>query len=67
MGMGGIVDAKKLHQSVTVFRLAAVEAGKEDVVEVLQKILDKILANPYRAGVELEDADMVQKWNALSE
>lgn len=63
--MGGSIDAKKLHQSVTCFRKAAVEAGMESEANLFQKILEHIHARPYGSGAEFEDPDMVSQWDSL--
>eukprot|EP00927_Polykrikos_kofoidii_P009534 TRINITY_DN13977_c0_g1_i2.p1 TRINITY_DN13977_c0_g1~~TRINITY_DN13977_c0_g1_i2.p1 ORF type:complete len:164 (-),score=33.22 TRINITY_DN13977_c0_g1_i2:88-579(-) len=60
--MGGTVDAKKLHQSVTVFHLAALEAEMQDTADLLSNILEKIKACPYADGVERLDPLMMAKW-----
>lgn len=40
------VDARKLHQSVTVFRRAAALAGDEAALSVLTGLLDGIQTHP---------------------
>lgn len=63
--MGGSVDAKKLHQSVTVFHLAAKEAGMEETESLLHKILEQMFREPG-SQFEFEDRLMKQTWEELS-
>mmetsp|Transcript_40397 Transcript_40397/g.72559 ORF Transcript_40397/g.72559 Transcript_40397/m.72559 type:complete len:169 (+) Transcript_40397:59-565(+) len=61
--MGGSVDAKKLHQSVTCFHLAAVSAELHDTAALLSLILERLQAGKF----EFEDPVMKAKWDALAE
>eukprot|EP00929_Paragymnodinium_shiwhaense_P013329 TRINITY_DN121192_c0_g1_i1.p1 TRINITY_DN121192_c0_g1~~TRINITY_DN121192_c0_g1_i1.p1 ORF type:complete len:179 (+),score=35.11 TRINITY_DN121192_c0_g1_i1:58-594(+) len=65
VAMGGVVDAKKLHQSVTVFHRAAKEADFTDAIEVLSNLLQLMFEKPYKAEQTLEDLDMVRMWEGL--
>jgi len=60
--MGGFVDAKKLHQSMTVFYLAAKDAGMEKEGELFGSILDQIFERPYLEGIKKLDHHMLQRW-----
>lgn len=64
--MGWDVDAKKLHQSVTVFRLAAAEAGRPELEKLLAELLELLLAKPYAAEQQLEDPSMAAAWAAMA-
>mmetsp|Transcript_99056 Transcript_99056/g.275791 ORF Transcript_99056/g.275791 Transcript_99056/m.275791 type:complete len:170 (-) Transcript_99056:159-668(-) len=63
--MGGSIDAKKLHQSATVFRLAAQEAKLQELETLFHTILEQIQLQPYRGGVPLEDPEMLATWMRL--
>jgi uncharacterized protein (DUF1810 family) len=60
--MGTGVDAKKLHQSLTVFLLAAHAAGLPEMVALFTETLDLILQKPYAAKLQLLDPLMVARW-----
>eukprot|EP00930_Biecheleria_cincta_P037153 TRINITY_DN25494_c0_g1_i1.p1 TRINITY_DN25494_c0_g1~~TRINITY_DN25494_c0_g1_i1.p1 ORF type:complete len:172 (+),score=22.44 TRINITY_DN25494_c0_g1_i1:78-593(+) len=64
--MGGSVDAKKLHQSVTCFHKAAADAGMESEANLFHRILVQIHSRPYTSGAQFEDLDMVSRWESLS-
>lgn len=66
--LGGAVDAKKLHQSVTVFRRAALRVGNEEAAALLCAVLDGIQATRLSAprGDERgwEEPEMVRQWDS---
>ena len=60
--MGWEVDAKKFHQSVTLFYLAAGSVGMSEVAGVLSAILDEIWSHPYTGQSAREDGMTVTRW-----
>jgi len=60
--MGWAVDSKKFHQSVTVLRLAAAEAGLEEEECILSETLQRIHDRPYPGQKCFEDPEMVKQW-----
>lgn len=60
--LGWSVDAKKFHQSVTVFRRAAEAGGLQALEEELREVLDLVKKRPYEGWRDWEDAMMKRLW-----
>ena len=59
--MSGVIDAKKLHQSMSTFYLAACEMdGEEELVGLFGGILDVI--HRYQPEEKREDVEMRRRW-----
>lgn len=61
--MGGRVDLKKLHQSITCFCLAAEVAEMTTEHSVFRSILDRIVQEPYVDGISPLEVDMHKRWS----
>ena len=64
--MGWEIDARKLHQSVSLFHEAAAAESMSELAVVLSAILDAIAAAPYDGCTARADAMTLERWHRES-
>merc|ERR1719198_17518 len=62
--LGGTIDAKKFHQSVSLFALAARSLARSDDAATLESILDSVAKQPYTGHMGRVDAMTGKRWEA---